>query len=377
MKKLLTTSTIARLSALALLAQIWLSWPLWWPTGRTFPVLPFFENWHFGASIMPTVALLAALVAVLFFAEKRWTAPALLAVLAVHILLDMSRLQVWVWYYWLVFAVLASRHRAGEEAAQSALRWLLAGVYFWGGFNKLTPYFAEDAFPFFCGAFGWMKIFADQKWAAYATAVAEFALAIGLLWPRTRGAFRWVVVGFHAYIVLALSPLALGWNYVVIPWNAAMAATAWLVFSEKNAPAAVPFFPKTAWLRALAALACLAPALNVAHRWPENMAWKMYSGTNPEATFYFRNALKINLPASVSGKIFGHAERRLILDDWTLQEMNVGTAASDRYFRQASRALCGCVASPDSAGVYLLTVERWDKSKEKMRRVPCRELLRK
>lgn len=371
-------NNFARIVAACFLAQIALSWPLWFSDGRTFPAVPLFENmaWGFpGAGFLQGGLLVTALAAVLFFPSKKQVFPTLLGVLALLISLDMSRLQVWVWFYALVFGTLAFREKIGDEAVLTVFRWLLAGIYFWSGFNKLGPYYAEDVHPWFCGAFAWTRFLASAKWGAWLVAAAEMSLAFGLVWPRSRPVFRWLAVGFHAYIILSLSPFGLAWNYVVLPWNAAMAAVVWFAFDKKGAETHESGqMPASAW--AIVALACAAPALNLAGLWPENMSWKMYSGDNPEATFFFDNDLKINVPDAVRGKIFGEAEKRLILDDWTLQEMSVGTIGSERYFRQAGRTLCGCVENPDRAGIYLLTTNRWDKSKELMRRVHCRELLR-
>lgn len=370
---------LTRIVAVCFLAQIGLSRLLWFSDGRTFPAAPFFGNTTLGfpgTGFLQGGLLVAALVAVLVFSSKKWVLSTLLGVLALLILLDMSRLQVWVWFYALVFGALACREKLGEETVFASLRWVLAGIYFWSGFNKIGPYYAEDVHPWFCGAFAWARFLADQKWGAWLAAAAEMSLAFGLIWSRSRPVFRWLAVVFHAYIILSLSPVGLAWNYVVIPWNVAMGATAWFVFGRQGMSTndlKIAQSPSAA--RLIVALACAAPALNLAGLWPENMSWKMYSGDNPEATFFFANDLKTNIPDVVRGKIFGETEKRLILDDWTLQEMSVGTVGSERYFRRIGRTLCGCVEDPDKAGIYLLTTNRWDKSKEQMRRVHCRELL--
>jgi hypothetical protein len=67
-------------------------------------------------------------------------------------------------------------------------------------------------------------------------------------------------------------------------------------------------------------------------------------------------------------------EPQLLLDDWAMRDLRVPIFASERTFRQMGRYLCGCLAQPDStAALYILSVERWDKSAVRDEKIPCRE----
>ena len=159
---------IVRLITLAFAAQIALSWPLWCPVARTFPMLPIVDFWPLQDawwSYLQVAGLLAALSALFIFPQKKWSYYLFVVWLSLLIVLDINRLQVWVWFYGLSLGILfpagqgraAERQTADADAALVALRCLLAAVYCWSGFNKLTPFFAEDQFPWFCGAFSFLR----------------------------------------------------------------------------------------------------------------------------------------------------------------------------------------------------------------------------
>ncbi|MBL7797450.1 MAG: hypothetical protein JNJ90_13225, partial [Saprospiraceae bacterium] len=229
-----TISAIVRLLVLAMLAHIALSWPLWFSGGgRTFPLLPVFGPAQAPtASLWDTVQLgicLLTLFVAGVFPAKKYTAWLVLAVLIWMIAQDLNRLQPWSYFYLLVLGIVAVAGSDGRLATRG-LQWLLAAVYAWGGFNKITPYFAEDNFPWFCEAFTWTQPLGAYPALGYAVALAELLLAPGLLWGKSRPVFRWLAIGFHAFIILALSPLGLDWNLVVIPWNVAMAGMVWVLF---------------------------------------------------------------------------------------------------------------------------------------------------
>jgi hypothetical protein len=364
----------ARVAALGLLAGMGLSWPLWDCSAReAFPTLPLWAAATECRSAWPTViALLAAFLAAasaLFPAQKRLCA-ALIALTLALCALDTNRLQPWVWFYLLVLSIFL----LGKNGETAAFRWLLAGVYFWSGVGKITPYFAEDNFAWFCEAFAWLRPFGQIAALGYAVALLEAAIGIGLLFAKTRRLAARAAIAFHALIVIFL--LRLDWNWVVIPWNLAMAATCWLTlqspenerFSLKKINQPIAFALALGWA---------APLLYPIGAWPHTLSWRLYSNTQPEAVFYCSGEASFSKPAvqKAWGKHAFDEGRRLLLDDWANDALRVPMFYGERNFRQMGKYLCACAQQPDSAGIQILTVRRWKKNAERVVEIPCRELL--
>ncbi len=363
------------LTTLGLLGGVILSWPLWNSAARTsFPVLLIIGAAHSETawlSLIGIVLLLLSITTSLVFSAKKGSIIALLACLSILCCLDVNRLQPWVWMYGLILASIAFGKSTAET--RDTLRWLLAAIYAWSGFHKLTPYFAEDNFDWFCSAFSFTKSLAHSPALGYTVALLEMSLAFGLMWPRTRPVFRWLVVVFHSIIVLMLSPLGLNWNTVVIPWNIALAGLVWLVFAEKHQT----LLPKNSGQRLVLIFAGVAPLLNLFGAWPEALSWKLYSNTQSEATFY---APAHSFTQTVEQQAFWEKNAfdngtKLLLDDWANAELHAPMFASKHSFRQTASYLCGCTTQPDSAGLYILTVQPWNRQAEKWQKIPCRELL--
>lgn len=376
-KKISPLHAITGIATLGLLAGVLLSWPLWNDLVRqSFPRLPLFGGAQinndaggvafWSVFIQPYLTIALILSAGVFF-QKKWLLALLIGWLLWLCCLDLNRLQPWVWFYLLIFAVVFLEKKENDTSTVNTLRWLLAGVYFWSGFNKITPYFAEDNFSWFCDAFAITKPFGQYPALGYLLACAEMTFAVGLLWKKMLPYYRWVVIGFHGVIILFL--LKLEWNPVVIPWNMTMAATVWVL---NPTPENSGERRKTGltW-SGVVAIVWLAPALNILQLWPYNLSWQLYTNLQPEATLYSDSRLSCN---SLSGIWEKHAfdnSTKLLLDDWAMDELKVPMYSSDGTISKMGKYLCRCVSNPDGAGIYILRVHRWDKSAEEMKKIPC------
>ncbi len=371
---------ITRLSVAAFGAQVAMSWPLWYSkAGRTFPLLPLWgaahtPAWHWVEILAMVLGAMAGLGA-LWRPRCRWWLGALVLSLVVLVCYDLSRLQVWLYFYLLVWAALL----APKDEAIPALGLLLTGVYAWGGLHKLTPYFAEENFPWFCQAFSWLRPLGHYPALGYAVAAGEALLAAGLLWRPARGLFRHLAVAFHLFIIGALSPLGLGWNTVIIPWNIAMGSMVWWVFSQKNDLAGSVFFQKTKTSVVVAGVAVVVwvlPALNVLGAWPEVLSWKMYTNTQPEAGFALSSAdaLCPHLRPIWQRHAWGERPERLLFDDWAMDNLGVPMFNSRRAHRQLAQYLCSCTHEASSAALWRLEVRPWRRSAEQWEELLCPNL---
>jgi hypothetical protein len=196
-------------------------------------------------------------------------------------------------------------------------------------------------------------------------ALLEAAMGPGLLWPRVRPFFRWLVVAFHALVVLSLWKLQ--WNLVVIPWNLTMAVLVWLVFAGREAPV----WPRRIGAAGLVMLAGLMPVLNIFHAWPEALSWKMYSNTQPEMTIYTHGGPPCPELSGLWPRLAFDRGTKMTVDDWAIDRMGVPPVAGDWIFLPLGRYICRCAAPADSAGIYILNVERWDRGAERLEKIPC------
>jgi len=370
-----TQHPIARLIALALLAQIGLSWQLWYcGPARSLPRISVWENGLPGDPSfqhIQAIVLLALLGWLALFPQSRKGLLAVLVWVIWMVVQDLNRLQPWLYFYLLSWIVLLSGPAVPDEKIRSGLRWLLAAVYTWGGLNKLTPYFAVDNFPWFCEAFAWTKPLGAAPIVGYGVALVEFLFGPGLLWKTSRPVFRWVIVAFHLFIITALSPLGLDWNTVVIPWNLAMAGMVWTLSGSTASPFPVGSqlnFSKIWPLVLVMWLAWVMPALNIIHCWDEPLSWKMYSNTQQEASFCGKPCPEIT---GIWKQYAYDNGSKLLLDDWAMAELHVPVYNSARAFRRIAHYLCHCTLQPDSAGVHLLKVERWKRTSESWEIIPC------
>ena len=376
--------TAIRIAALGLLGGMLCSWPLWDAGARPFrfPRLPLMGEPDFapGTPAHWQAGLLATLVAALvLYPMQRGLLTTVIAGILLFCLLDVNCLQPWVWLYVLIFvvALFSPTSRPDRNPSLSPIAWLLAAVYAWGGIHKLTPYFAEDNFSWFCESFSFTRSFGQYPALGYSVAVLEMSFAAGLLWSRTRRFFRNLVIGFHIVILAALSPWGHDWNAVVLPWNLAMAALVWVAFptgedlqilKTGKPPLPTAFVIVLAWL---------APALNIFGYWPHTLSWQLYTNTQPEGTFFADQQIHFKTRQGEDLWLeFTKGESTLLLDDWAMRDLRTPIFPSERVFRQMGKYLCGCLSQSDSAGIYILTVHRWNKSAEQVEKIHCRELLK-
>lgn len=358
-------------SAAGMLAGMSLSWPLWDTTERAFfPLLPLGGDAQEPAAdntgFIRALGLVVLLAFTAIMPRNKLLLLLTLAGIAGCCVLDLNCLQPWVWFYSLVCLAAVFDKRAGDALSRDWLRWLLAGVYCWSGFSKITPYFAESNFAWLCEAFPFTRPLGQYSALGYVVAVLEMGLSAGLLWPKTRLLAKWLATAMHLLIVACL--IRLDWNPVVIPWNLAIIALVWLATADR-APVGKPHLASAL----IIGLSCIAPALHRFHLWPEALSWSLYSNTQPEATYY---AIQPNYtyrePDDLWSKHAFDNRSKMLLDDWANDELRVPMFVSDRTFRQTGRYLCRHIHS-DSSGLIILSVNPWNRADERIEQIPCGE----
>jgi hypothetical protein len=368
-----------RTSIFILLCGMALSRPLWDVSARSsFPVMPLFSDAYRSGGGFDTIVTALVLVFGVFasiFPARKWAVAFMLLCLCVLCIRDLNRLQPWVWFSALLSLVFLLSKKEYETREATVL--LLAGVYAWGGFHKMTPYFTEDNFAWFCEAFDFTKPLGRYPQLGYGLAVFEFLLGPGLLWRKTRRFSAAAGFVFHLLIIAALSPLGLDWNAVVIPWNAGMA---WLLvlFCRKQ-ESDVSFFKgqladfRQSSIAVVLAAVWLAPVLNFVRCWPDAFSWKLYTNTQTEVTFYSKS-IRCDPKLEAFRQKNSFDGNKMLLDDWANAELKTPAFSSERTFKQLGRYLCGCVENPDSAGLYILRVKPWNREAETLDKIGCSDL---
>jgi uncharacterized membrane protein YphA (DoxX/SURF4 family) len=267
------------------------------------------------------------------------------------VILDINRLQVWIWMWFLLWLLDIWGNGKGD-----GYRWVLAGIYFWGGLNKLTPWFSDN-FDWFCAAFEWTVPLVGNKSAAILAGVFELALGVFLLLPAFR---NWAIGGvilFHAYVLLVIGPFGYHWNQVVWPWNIAMMGLVWHFFREvEEVEEATPYLTIL-----VSVLVWGMPALNFWGWWPESFSWKMYANTQREAGIV--SAFGRPCPALAPyWDRYSVEDRYLQIDDWSYAELKVPAFNSMRTFEKVLEHTRRCSdGSPDSIQLDVFTVNRWKR----------------
>jgi len=259
---------------LATLLMLTLSWPLW-AGGADFPRVPFVA----GLAEAPdwfetgmTLLLMAAIVAGI--ARRAWMGAA--AVLMVALIAeDQHRFQPWAYQF--VMAALAIATTSGARAS-SLCRLFLVALYFHSGLSKLDASFCQGlgltflqtaTHPLGGHPASWPE--AARTAAILAMPASEIAVAVGLVFAKTRRFALVAAVGLHATLILILGPWGLDQSTIVVVWNAALIAEVLLLFGSAAAPSAEPESRLAPWTTAAFALAAIVPTgerLGLCDAWP-------------------------------------------------------------------------------------------------------------
>jgi hypothetical protein len=331
-------SLFLRICSVGMLLGMALSWPLW--SARThFPLLPLWgEAWlppEGGLENLKVGAVCVLLAIFVVFPRNKTLQIALLCIFPLWVCSDLTKMQPWVWFYWLAWLLLLlPKGEAAED--RSTIIFLLSGMYFWSGFSKLTPWFADDNFAWFCEAFTWTQPLAGIPCLGYLPGLLECGVGLALLSGRGRHLLRWTLPVFHAVIALFLIKNA--WNAVVLPWNVVIAVLAWLALAQPYAPLwQRPFSVK----KQRCALIFALPGLSFFGLWPHNLSWKLYDNTQPEITFLLYDAPDPNDATAAIFRKYGADDRKKMLgDDWCMGELHVPMCYQMHCFRQLHAHLC-------------------------------------
>lgn len=315
-----------------------------WSTSRIYPLSPIIPGitlpalFHTGLFIVVLCALLGSLANLRL--RSKLVTLGLLSLL-ILVLLDITRLQPWVFHYsaiLLLFSILIPKRYVTTPYLLDAARIVVGGIYFWSGVQKLNIRFFTEIFPWFT----------EKLWTPFGDTGATIAITIGLFIPFIEGLFaigfftkrfRAIsLIGATSMIILVLAclgPWGQDWNSSVWPWNFGIYGMAVLLFlglqtnlsefvkrQRHNLIAWGAFF--VFWLM---------PFGNTVGLVDHYLSWSLYSGRVPEATLV-GNQLTLE---SLSPKA---EEGQLKFARWTQTDLNMVPYPEERVFIHVFEKLC-------------------------------------
>ena len=337
-------ANIVRVTSMALLLSLLLSWRAYIPNLRIFEMssviellgaIPVWADW---ALLILNIGCVGWL---LIKPLQPLPAFGLFACTVFWVLQDLLRFQPYTYMY--VFTILLAVFFVSH--ALNALKIMVASVYMWAGVHKLNATFFLDLFPGLIEPFYTFPKEPSLLAALIALAIFTvplFEAGIGLLllfFPRQR---RPTIL--MAFIMLVVVLVCLGfdgntWNLIVWPWNIYLFLLVFILLSKSAAiDKKVQFGFDTARLATIA-LFSIAPALALfgwGHSYP---SFKLYSGNTKRAEVMFsENETLTGLPNNLR-QLVGRA-RTLPLVDWTAHEFELVVYPETYVFRRGAKGLC-------------------------------------
>jgi hypothetical protein len=360
----------ATLLVACLLGMI-ISTPLWL-NARVFPLLPVSRS----LPILPAPldkCFFATMLLALVLAAWRYR-PAIIYFLAASLLAfftDQNRGQPWCYLYWVLLLLTL----LPEPTSLAACRLAFSVSYIWGGFQKLQP-------AFFNRVPDWFVAPATTRWhlpAEFveilrgAVALAPFAelfIGIGLWWPKLRPAALVAVALLHCSALLFLGPLGYNYDQVIWPWNVAMIAIAFVLFSQsplvEPGPApdsnALSFSQNFAQLRrskpatAILALFSFLPLLSFAGMWDSYFSFTLYAENQAKADIFVTQAFVNRLPPALRAHVHPlrqafdpHLQGPFVFDfqSWGFKELRVPPILEPRNYQRIFHYLARYSREPE------------------------------
>jgi hypothetical protein len=361
-------TVVVRALAASVLVCLAFSWRLWLST-RLYPLVPVLGivprfPWPLDVAVLAT--LVALFVGLVIRPRSRPLVAGIVALFALLFAQDQSRL--WPSFYeffFLLLVLLVHRPADGERGAARTLagmRFVVAAAYFWAGFQKLTPHFFREEFPWFVQPLTDLLPGPVPGLPALgvAAAVMETLLGLGLLSRRFRGAALAEALAMHALVLVCIGPLRGDWNDSAWIWSLASAALVWLLF-RRSPPFrwATMFDAPPAWnLPQAAAVVLLGfmPLLDNVNRWDSALSFNVYTGNVSVGHVTMPPGSAARLPREIATHVVSAGDREILdLHAWSMREFNAGTYPATRVFRALFADICSRLGDPS---VRLVIIEK-------------------
>jgi uncharacterized membrane protein YphA (DoxX/SURF4 family) len=281
--------------------------------------------------------------------------------------------QIWFWHLGITAILLFFSNE--EKTQHQVLRFALVGCYFWGGFNKINPWFVAIEFP---------SIFpfsAEQPFWAYSAAAFEISIGILLLHSKSIRYAFWMSVFFHVVVIFYL--VKNSWNSVVLPWNITLPVLIYFLKKDNVSEAFSTNIAKKLSQKITVVLSffifCVVPSFRYISSEFYPYSFNMYAGDEAELTFFFHEKdISTLIPKDLQSKVLYSAEipnRCLIrYETWSMYAYNVPPFNSEKRMEDLGAAFYQQAQSkaivPDSCGYEILTVNHWKQDEPWVKSYP-------
>ena len=371
----LNSSTAERLTrlkvvlSLALLCGFLLSYKLWLST-RDYPLTPVAD--FLPALPAPSDYLAFALLLLLLAgiglsgARPRKLIVSCVVLIALFGLWDQSRWQPWCYQYVFMLLALAcyswrADDRDGRESALNACAFVVAGVYFWSGLQKVNPAFVRELFPTLVEPY--MRhlpasLGVASYWLAPVVPLAEVGVGVGLLSRKFRTHAILLALALHLSVLALFVPLRR--NAVVWPWNVAMMCFVLLLFWRRGQQTALQRHALAGNGQLLSKLALLLfwvmPVFSFFGYWDAYLSSSFYSGKTIYGFIRVSAEVKESLPPTAQRYTGGRAADGLLYVDvtrWSFGELNVPPYPAERIYRNIADKICARAPRPAQIALEL------------------------
>lgn len=375
-------------TVIGLLLGMWISQPLWTSWSRQFPRTPVVDilsptGAMVAEFVLSSLILIAILGALVRSQRASLFITAIIILLIPLVALDQTRLQPWVYQYWLLLLVfaLSSSDSPNEDKDQRTIaltQVVVAALYFWSGAQKLNYTFAHETVSNLLAPVQNALGFRFPSTAiAVVVAVAEIFTGVALHFRRTRKVAVAVAVAMHAGVLALL--ISRGYNQVVWAWNFILILLNVLLFWNCEVFAGQLFrggqrLESKARVALLVVLACvILPALSFAGWWDMYLSGALYSGNTEIAVIKVDLAMQEKLPPDARATIFttGAGETVLPLQEWSLRELKVPAYPQMRVYRQIANQICTLSGDPKQTGLIVRGRPNIWNGIYEVSRIPC------
>ncbi len=346
-------TNIVRITCVAFLITLALSWRAYIPSLRIFALSPVIEIlgstpvWLDWIILILNVGCLGWLV---MKPLQRAPAFGVLTCTVFWVLQDLLRFQPYTYMY--VFTIVSAVFFGSRSI--DALKIMVASVYCWGGLHKINATFFLKTFPGFIEplyTFPEEPSFLAALLALVTFLVPVFEATIGLLFlffPKHR---RLATMMAFVMLVTVLTSLGLDgsmWNIIVWPWNIYLFLLVLALFYRSTSGGEAVRLRLDALTFATIALFSIIPAFalfGLGHSYP---ALKLYSGNTKSAAVIFAQNENIALLPNDLGQLAGRL-RMLPLVGWTAHEFELVVYPESYVFRRGAEGLCPYLSERQNA----------------------------
>ncbi|QDS88869.1 hypothetical protein EC9_30640 [Rosistilla ulvae] len=375
---------VRRAVCVSLVLLVAATWRLWF-SPEPFPQIPLLR---LAVDLPPTIDPIAAAVMLIAAAAAAAVRSIRLQTIALStaafslVLLfvgDQHRLQPWAYQiFWMLIAIACCR----AAVALRMIRILVVSIYLFSGISKLDYQFVYTIGRDFLGGLVGMTGQSIEGWpetllvaATLSFPIGEIAIAVALVFARTRGAAVLAAIAMHLILFVLLGPLGLNHQPGVLIWNLVSATMVGLLFwkvsggagvdaTQADKESEVPRAESQSHLSrphlqplAVVMLAAVsaAPLLEPFGFYDHWLAWGLYAPHNSRVRLLIDERSIERLPASLQRHAVpiaaGSSTRQVNLDRWSIDCLSVPIYPQSRF--QAGVALAVLQQSQLASGFRL------------------------